>query len=77
LGEAGGGDVQKPPGVRPIAVGEIFYKVAACYSIEEIGETNIHSLFPNIQVGVGVKGGAERAIHLVQSWLETSPGHIS
>ena len=70
-GEAGGGGRPKPPGVRPVAVGEVLYKMAAMYSLEEIGEESLRSLFPNIQVGVAVKGGAERALHLVQAWLES------
>jgi len=59
--------------VRPIAVGDVLYKIAAKYAISELSSSDLNLLFPSIQVGVGVRGGAERAVHLVQSWLETGP----
>ena len=57
--------------MRPIAVGEVLYKLAAMYALEDIGQSNLSSLFPDIQVGVAVKGGAEQALHIMQSLLET------
>ena len=51
----------------------MLYKIAAKYAISELSSSDLNLLFPSIQVGVGVRGGAERAAHLVQSWLETGP----
>ena len=44
--------------------------MAASNALMEIGDDKLRDLFPSIQVGVAVKGGTERALHLVQSWLE-------
>jgi hypothetical protein len=52
-------------GVRPIAVGEIFYRLAGCVRNATIA-ANVHSLFPRIQYGVGIKGGAEKALHKIR-----------
>ena len=55
--------------VRPLAVPEILYKVAAMLLLESINPF-IPALFPTIQLGCGVKGGTEQAIHRTQLALE-------
>ena len=69
-----GNHLQAPQsqGVRPVAIGEFLFKLATMYSLEDIGQDIIRSLFPEIQVGVAVKGGAEQALHQIQSLLETA-----
>ena len=55
--------------VRPLAVPEVLYKVAAMLLLESI-DPFTPSLFPKIQLGCGVKGGTEQAIHRTQLALE-------
>jgi len=59
--------IPKPSGkgVRPIAVGEIFYRLAGCVRNATIA-ANVPSLFPSIQYGVGIRGGAEKAVHKIR-----------
>ena len=57
-------------GVRPIAMPEIFFKLAGLFLLtihrEELAQT-----FLPIQYGVGVSGGSERAARAIQAHLET------
>ena len=55
--------------IRPIAIGELFTRIAGNIILKEIDGTK---LFPDIQFGVRVSGGAERAIHITQAILETA-----
>ena len=57
-------------GIRPIAVNEVFYKLAAMYGTEIVKE-KFKTIFEPTQLGVGARGGSGRAVHLVQSGLET------
>jgi hypothetical protein len=44
-------------GVRPIAVGEALYKLAALHALGPLADT-LSSLLQPIQYGVGVRGGS-------------------
>ena len=59
---------KKDGGIRPIAVGNVFRRIAAkivCKSVtKDIGER----LFP-VQLGVGVPGGCEGAAHAARSFF--------
>jgi ribonuclease HI len=62
--------------VRPLAVPEIIYKLAGLVCLESIADS-IPSLFPRIQLGCGMAGGTEIAIHRTQLALETGgPGTV-
>lgn len=56
-------------GVRPIAIGEVWYRVAALCALEAVGREVGRSLAP-LQVGVGTRGGAEAVGHSVRAALE-------
>jgi hypothetical protein len=65
-------DVPPPrPGIRPIAMGEVFVKLAAHYSMSLI-EDQLPSLFPRIQFGVKRSGGSESAAQLTRALLTQS-----
>lgn len=53
-------------GIRPIAMGEVFVKLAAHYSMSLI-EKELPSLFPRIQFGVKRAGGSESAAQLTRA----------
>ena len=53
--------------IRPVAVGETLYRLAAHYAIGQIG--NLSDLFPRIQLGLH-KAGTEKYIHRLQAFLE-------
>jgi hypothetical protein len=55
-------------GVRPIAVGEVLYKLAALHALSPLADTLTELLQP-IQFGVGVRGGSEAAVLLLQALL--------
>jgi hypothetical protein len=54
--------------VRPIAMGEVFVKLAAHYGMLLI-EEQLPALFPRIQFGVKHAGGSESAAHLTRALL--------
>ena len=57
----------KPNGsIRPIAMGEIFYKTAAHYAMHTI-KAQLPSIFPTTQFGISVPGGSERAANLIRN----------
>lgn len=61
--------IPKPDGrIRPISIGEIFYRTAASYAITQVKE-EIGSILAPIQLGVGVPAGCEQAIHKLQHLL--------
>ena len=57
--------------IRPIAIGEIFYRIAATLALQTIRDA-ISDLLKPIQLGVGVSGGCEAIIHNLQHLLEQS-----
>ncbi|WP_309445785.1 reverse transcriptase domain-containing protein, partial [Dyella sp.] len=56
-------------GVRPIACGEVFTKLAAHYLMSLI-ESRLSSLFPRIQFGVKKPGGSESAAQLTRALID-------
>jgi hypothetical protein len=56
--------------LRPIAIGEALYRLAAAYALSEVKD-QIDFLNSN-QYGVGLPGGAEHVIHEVQQELQQS-----
>ena len=63
---------KKGGGVRPIAVGYTWRRLAAkcanSYIIEKMA-----SLFVPIQLGVGVSGGCEAAVHAIRQYTDQLP----
>lgn len=58
---------KKPNGsLRPIAMGEIFYKTAAHYAMHTI-QCAIPYIFPTVQYGISKPGGSVRAAHLIRN----------
>ena len=64
-------------GVRPIAVPEVIYKIAGLVVLESIAHA-IPDLFPTVQLGCGIRGGVEIAVHRTQLALERGgPGTVT
>ena len=55
---------------RPVANGESFSKIAAKYVMEAVVAPRFPHFFPMIQLGLGSAGGSERAIHILQSFID-------
>jgi hypothetical protein len=55
-------------GVRPVAIMEVFVRLASLYIAHQLENTSM--LFPSIQLGVGHEGGPERAVHIIQAAIE-------
>ena len=55
-------------GIRPIAIGELFYRLAGVIAVRKIAMTAGKLLAPH-QFGVGVANGAERILHSLQHAL--------
>ena len=53
--------------VRPIDMGEVWFKAAGRIAMKQV---DVARVFPNIQYGSAIKGGCEKAIHIVQTQLE-------
>ena len=65
-----------PMQVRPLTMPESIYKLAALFCLNSM-DYAIPTLFPRIQLGVGIKGGPEIAIHRTQLALERGgPGTV-
>jgi len=62
---------KKAGGIRPIAMGEVFVKLACLYGLALI-KGHLSKLLPSIQFGVGVSGGSEKAVHTLQGALSYS-----
>ena len=55
-------------GIRPIAVGETFCKLATLYTMSTcIIPESYEQIFPSIQKGVGFSGGCEQVIHFIRT----------
>ncbi len=61
--------------VRPIAVGDLFVKLAAHFILDVVSE-HFSNIFHPIQLGLGTPGGAETIIHACQLLLETDPDSV-
>ena len=59
---------KKDGGIRPIAVGNMFRRLAAKVGCYAVFRAVSHELSP-IQLGVSVKGGAEAAVHAVRTFI--------
>jgi hypothetical protein len=59
--------IKNGPKIRPVALGETIYRLAAHYAISQIG--NLTKLFPRVQLGLH-RAGSERYIHRLQAFLE-------
>ena len=55
-------------GYRPIAVGELFYRLAAIVAVRRVSTETAQLLAPH-QYGIGVAAGAEKIIHSLQHEL--------
>ena len=55
-------------GVRPIAIGEVFYRLAAVLAVRRVTAAASALLVPH-QYGIGVGSGAERILHSMQHTL--------
>jgi hypothetical protein len=63
-------------GLRPIAMGELFYKLAALIMTRKVAQTAASLLAPH-QYGVGVSSGAERIVHSLQHTLTDTTRRLS
>ena len=59
---------KKDGSIRPIAVGNVFRRLAAKVGCYAVSRAVSHELLP-IQLGVSVKGGAEAAVHAVRTFI--------
>jgi hypothetical protein len=59
-------------GTRPIAMGDVFLKVAAQIAMKR-EESNLRSIFYGTQYGVGTKNGAEIIIHDTREFVRNGP----
>ena len=59
---------KKDGGIRPVAVGNVFRRLAAKVGCYAVSRAMSHELLP-IQLGVSVKGGAEAAVHVVRTFI--------
>lgn len=68
--------LQKPAGgVRPIAVGEVWYRLAGLCALEVVGREAGNSLAP-LQVGCGTRGGVDAVAHGVATALAADPQNV-
>ena len=59
---------KKDGGIRPVAVGNVFRRLAAktrCYAVSRAVSRELS----RIQLGVSAKGGAEAAVHAVRTFI--------
>ena len=69
--------LKKPNGgIRPIAIGEVWYRLAAMCAIEAAGRDAGQLLAP-LQVGVGVSGGTDAVPHCVNAALAADEENIA
>lgn len=61
--------------IRPVAVPEVLYRLAAAY-VGSLVATTAATLLKPVQLGVGIPGGSEAALHRIQSTLEACPENI-
>ncbi|MCW3101384.1 MAG: uncharacterized protein JWL77_7002 [Chthonomonadaceae bacterium] len=54
--------------IRPISMGEVFYRAAALYGINSVIE-EVGTILAPIQFGVGIQAGCEQAVHQLQHLL--------
>ncbi|KAL0852096.1 hypothetical protein ABMA28_000339 [Loxostege sticticalis] len=66
---------KKDGGIRPIAVGCTFRRLAAKICCRAISDS-LAAYFEPVQLGFGVKGGCEAAIHSVRTFITHNPDVI-
>jgi hypothetical protein len=54
--------------IRPISIGEIFYRAAAAFAIEASADV-LAEVMTDVQFGVGVPAGCEQAVHQLRHML--------
>ena len=59
---------KKDGGIQPVAVGNVFRRLAAMVGCCAVIRAVSHELVP-IQLGATVKGGAEAAVHAVRAFI--------
>jgi hypothetical protein len=60
--------------VRPIAIGEAWYRLAMLRAQTDVGAAVAAGLAP-VQVGVGTRGGVDAVAHAIATALEADPLH--
>jgi hypothetical protein len=70
--------INKPGGgIRPIAIGELFVRIASRHALSCIDNNALQHLFLPHQFGVGVANGCETVVHTIQHALaNTSERHF-
>jgi hypothetical protein len=63
-------------GVRPIAMGELFLKLASSCAVAKIDGEQMSEFFGGLQYGVGAKNGAEFIIHETRRLLHENPDYV-
>ncbi|XP_063617938.1 uncharacterized protein LOC134790882 [Cydia splendana] len=63
---------KKDGGVRPIAVGSTLRRLASKIAVRYI-ISKLKPLFEPVQLGFGIKGGCEAAVHALRTYLSNSP----
>ena len=63
-------------GVRPIAIGEMFYRLAAVLAVRRVTAAAATLLAPH-QYGIGVPGGGERILHSMQHTLTNKQARLA
>ena len=63
-------------GVRPIAIGEAWYRMAMLCALSDLGHAVGASLAP-MQVGVGTNGGVDAVAHAVATALHADPQSVA
>ena len=59
---------KKNGGVRPVAIGEYFYRIAAAHAFRVVREYMAELLSPH-QYGIGISNGCEKIIHNISHSL--------
>jgi hypothetical protein len=60
-------------GVRPIAMGDVFRKVASA-SLQRHFQSQIDFLMADIQLGIGARAGSDKIIHTARCWHDSESG---
>ena len=72
-----GAAIPKPGGdIRPICVGDVFYRLAASRLVQR-NISKIRKACGKHQLGQGVRSGCEAIVHFLQAVLETPSGNVA
>ncbi|KAL0841226.1 hypothetical protein ABMA28_014960 [Loxostege sticticalis] len=66
---------KKDGGIRPIAVGSTFRRIASKICCKHIA-ASVAADFQPVQLGFGIKGGCEAAVHAVRTFLSLNAGEV-